>query len=149
MSSSSPDLHARRRDDEHHPSAGRVRWSRWLRWEINTQAGRWSSRPVPEQAAILVAGCGAEVAVEYARSFPAGDVLAVETSEGGARLTEKLAATLSRRNLYVERREVGWPRGIAPPGLPQIRACGTPAPGSSGSRIRCLTVDGVHHAGRR
>ena len=37
-------------------------------------------------------------------------------------------------------RRVGWPRGIAPPGLPQIRACGTPAPGSSGSCLRCTTA---------
>lgn len=26
---------------------------------------------------------------------------------------------------------VGWPTGIAPHGLPQIRTCGTPASGSS------------------
>ena len=26
---------------------------------------------------------------------------------------------------------VGWPQGIAPPGLPQIRTCGIPGSGSS------------------
>ena len=30
----------------------------------------------------------------------------------------------------------GSPRGVTPPGLPQIRTCGTPASGSSASRVR-------------
>jgi hypothetical protein len=30
----------------------------------------------------------------------------------------------------------GSPRGVTPPGLPQIRTCGTPASGSSVSRVR-------------
>ena len=35
---------------------------------------------------------------------------------------------------------VGWPRGIAPPGLPQIRTCGTPASGSSCYGFAALQV---------
>jgi len=100
-----PDDKARTRIEESAIAGRQLRWSRWLRWELNTFAGRWTRRPVPEKAAILVAGCGAAVAVEYARSFPDGYVVAVETSEEGARQIETLAAGLSRRNLAVERRE--------------------------------------------
>jgi hypothetical protein len=33
--------------------------------------------------------------------------------------------------LQLNERQVGWPRGITPPGLPQIRTCATHASGSS------------------
>ena len=57
--------------------------------------------------------------------------------------TPVLAATLPSWSV------VGSPRGIAPPGHPQIRTCGFPASGSSENGLRHGPVGTVHHAGRR
>ncbi len=83
----------------------RLRWSRFLRWEVNTRAGRWTTTPVPDTAQILVAGCGITRVLEFARSFPDGRVVYVAPSEDDARATETLARGLANNNVVVERRD--------------------------------------------
>ena len=83
----------------------RLRWSRWLRWEVNTRAGRWTTGRLAEDPTILVAGCSVTRALEFARSFPAGRVVSVQVTEEDARTTETLARGLPTNNVVLERRD--------------------------------------------
>src|SRR3990172_3325551 len=52
------------------------------------------------------------------------------------------------REWHEQESHAGSPRGIAPPGLPQIRTCGFPASGSSGQSFAAWGERGVDDAGR-
>lgn len=77
-------------------------------------------------AAIGAAAVGIVAVTLYAQSGVGAARLAIQSSSATA-----IAGAVQLRPQLTRLQVAGWPRGIAPPGLPQIRTCPSRASGSS------------------
>ena len=89
-----------------YPKWDRVEWAPDRRSSINTQAGRWDTAPIPDDARILVAGCGTRTAIEWARSMPKAQVYAIDLSPASIEVTHHLVKEFGQTNVRAEVRDL-------------------------------------------
>ncbi|MBN1515640.1 class I SAM-dependent methyltransferase [Candidatus Sumerlaeota bacterium] len=88
------------------PKAAEIQWNPWMLWELNTLAGRWGAKPIPEDGRILIAGCGTVEAVMWAKSCPQAELYGVDLSSESIAITRSLIEQLRLSNVRVEQRSL-------------------------------------------
>lgn len=89
-----------------YPKVGTLDSMPLRREELNTLAGRWTTRPIPADGRILVAGCGTREALAWALSFPAAEVYACDLSGPSLAISRSLAEQLGITNVRFEQRNL-------------------------------------------